>query len=61
MLIARWLFLLLGLSSIGCFVAYLVSGQVRYRHAGLLILKLAVGAGLLFFAVLVIERLWVPA
>lgn len=53
----RALLLLFVIAVCVCVAAYLVSGDRRYlRWAGLLF-KLAVAAGLLFFAVLLIERL----
>jgi hypothetical protein len=60
MVIARTLFLALAIASILCFVLYMLTGQVRHRRAGLLILKATVASGLIFFAVLVLERLWKP-
>lgn len=55
--IFRALLLLFVIAVSVCVAAYLVSGDRRYlRWAGLLF-KLAVAAGLLFFAVLLIERL----
>lgn len=60
MLIARWIFMLLGLASIVCFAFYIVTGEMRYRRIGLVILKWSVAAGLAFFAVLVLEHLAAP-
>mgnify|MGYP003575407486 CR=1 FL=1 len=57
MLIARWIFLLLGVAAIVCFAMYIGTGQVRFRHYGLVVVKWAVFAGLAFFAVLILERL----
>jgi hypothetical protein len=55
--IFRALLLLFVIAVCVCVAAYLVSGERRYlRWAGLLF-KLAVAAGLLFFAVLLLERL----
>ena len=57
MLIARWIFGLLGVAAILCFAMYIGTGQVRYRHYGIVIIKWVVISGLAFFAVLVLERL----
>lgn len=57
MLIARWILLLLGLAAIVSFAMYIGTGQTRYRHYGLVIIKWVVIAGLAFFGVLVLERL----
>ncbi len=56
-LIFRWLFLLLLLTSAGLFAFYAGTGDVRYRRYGLIVLKWTVGAALFFFAVLIIQRL----
>ena len=40
-----------------CFVVYAMTGQVRYRALGLRLVKWTIAAGLVFFAVLFIERL----
>lgn len=57
MLIVRALLLLFAVGICVCVAAYFVTGQRRFlRWAGLLF-KLAVAAGLLFFAVLLLERL----
>jgi hypothetical protein len=53
----RVLLLLLLIASVGCFGAYAISGQLRYRHYGLRLLQWTVGAGLVFFAVLIALRL----
>ena len=57
MVIARTLVLLLLLTAAGFFAFYAATGQVRYRHIGLVILKWTVAAGLVFFGVLFIIRL----
>ena len=57
MLIFRWLFLLLLLTSVGLFAFYAGTGDVRYRRFGLIVLKWTVGAALFFFAVLIIQRI----
>ena len=60
MLIARWIFMLLGLAAIVCFAFYAGTGELRYRRIGLVILKWSVTAGLAFFAVLLLEQLAAP-
>jgi hypothetical protein len=57
MLIFRTLmFLLLG-SSVLCFAFYIGTGQARFRHWGLVILKWTVVAGLVFFGGLILSRI----
>jgi hypothetical protein len=55
--VVRVLIFLLLLASIGCFVAYAVTRQRRYFNVGLVIVKWTVIAGLVFFGVLIVERL----
>ena len=57
MLAARALVLLLGLAAILAFGAYIVTGNERFRHWGLNILKWTVGAAVVFFATLIISRI----
>lgn len=57
MLLFRWLFLLMLISAGVCFVFYVGTGQQRFRHWGLLILKWAIIAAFGFFAVLILERI----
>jgi hypothetical protein len=57
MLIARWILLLLGLGAIVAFALYIGTGEVRYRRLGIAIVRWVVIAGLVFFGVLVLERL----
>jgi hypothetical protein len=57
MAVFRLLLLLLLVASALCFVAYAVTGQQRWRQFGLRALFTAIGAGLLFFAVLIAENL----
>ncbi|MEY4562539.1 MAG: hypothetical protein RLZZ618_1816 [Pseudomonadota bacterium] len=54
---ARWVFLLLGLAAIVSFGFFVITRDDRYRRVGLFIVKGAVFSGLVFFAVLAIERL----
>lgn len=57
MLIFRALLLLFVVAICVCVAAYFITGDRRFlRWAGLLF-KLALAAGLLFFAVLILERL----
>lgn len=57
MLLFRWAMLLLLLGAGVSFAFYAGTGQVRFRKAGLLILKWTILAAFGFFAVLVLERL----
>ena len=50
------LFLML-VAGAGCFAAYALSGQTRYRHYGIRLVQWTVAAGLVFFAVLIVLRL----
>lgn len=52
----RALFLLLLLISGGCFVYFLATGQQRYKHYGLRVMRWTVVAAFVFFAVLILER-----
>ena len=56
MAIARLLILVLLLAAAGCFVTFLLTGQVRFKQYGLGILKWTMGAAFFFFAVLAVER-----
>lgn len=57
MAVARVLVLLLLLAGLGCFAAYLLTGQLRYRAIGIRLIKWTVIAGLVFFGALIAERL----
>ncbi|MBK8071449.1 MAG: hypothetical protein IPK34_05290 [Ramlibacter sp.] len=57
MLLFRWAMLLLLLGAGVSFAFYAGTGQVRFRKAGLVILKWTILAAFGFFAVLVLERL----
>ncbi len=52
----RILIILLLLAALVCFGMYLVTGQLRWRQRGVLIVKWVVIAGLGFFAVVMFER-----
>ena len=56
MLIFRWLLFLLLIASALCFAFYVGTGQLHYRRWGTALLKWAVIAGLIFFAVLGLSR-----
>ncbi len=57
MLLFRWLILFLLLAAGVSFALFAGTGQVRYKHYGLIILKWTVLAGLGFFGVLILERI----
>ncbi len=57
MLFARWIVLLLLVSGLVCLALYIATGQLRFRHLGVRIIRWTVMAGLGFFAVLILERL----
>ena len=57
MLIFRWIVLLLLVAGALSFAMYLGTGQARWRRLGFVIVKWTVIAGLVFFAVLVLERM----
>lgn len=57
MVIARLLIGLLLFSAVVCFAFSIATGQPRWRRLGLIIMKWTLIAGLVFFAVLILERL----
>jgi hypothetical protein len=57
MLLFRWAVLFLLLAAGVCFAFYVGTGQQRFRHWGLRILKWTVLAALGFFGVLILERI----
>jgi hypothetical protein len=57
MALFRVVLLLMLVASVGLFAAYAITGQIRYRRVGLRMLLTAIGAGFVFFAVLIIQRL----
>ena len=57
MLIARLVIGLLLFSAVLCFAFSIATGQARWRRLGLVIMKWTLIAGLVFFAVLILERL----
>ena len=58
MLIFRWLILLLLLGAVVSFIFYAGTGQARYKRYGLITLKWTLIAGLGFFLVLILERVF---
>ncbi len=56
MILLRAVVLLLLGAGLVCFVAYALTGEVRYRALGLTLVKWTIAAGLFFFAVLFLER-----
>jgi hypothetical protein len=57
MLLFRWAMLFLLLGSAVCFAYYAGTGQVRFKRYGFVVLKWALIAALVFFGMLVLERL----
>ena len=57
MLLFRAVVLLLLVAGLLCFALYIGTGQARWRHRGLVVVKWTVIAGLAFFAVLALERI----
>lgn len=56
MLIFRWLAMLLLLAAAVCFALYAGTGQARYKRFGLVIFKWTVIAAVVFFAVILVDR-----
>ena len=56
MLIFRWLILVLLLAAGVSFALYVGTGQARFKHFGLRVLKWTLIAAFVFFAVLILER-----
>ena len=57
MLLFRWAILLLLLAAGVSFALYAGTGQLRFRHFGLVVLKWTLIAAFGFFAVLILERI----
>jgi hypothetical protein len=53
----RWLILLLLVSAGVLFALFAITGQQRFKHYGLRILKWTLFAAFFFFAVLIAERI----
>ena len=53
----RAILLLLLVAGLACFAMYIATAQERWRTLGLRLVKWTIGAGLVFFAVLAVERL----
>jgi hypothetical protein len=56
MILLRTLVLLMLGAGLVCFVAYALTGRAQYRALGLRVVKWTIVAGLVFFAVLIVER-----
>ncbi|HEX7437296.1 MAG TPA: hypothetical protein VF308_11335 [Caldimonas sp.] len=56
MLFFRALVVLMLGAGVACFAIYAVTGSMRYRSLGIRIVKWTVLAGLVFFGVLILER-----
>ncbi len=56
MLLFRWLLILLMLAAGACFALFAITGQIRFKRYGLLILKWTLVSAFGFFAVLTVER-----
>jgi len=56
MLLFRWMILLALLASVVSFMFYAGTGQARFRHYGLILLKWTLIAAFGFFGVLILER-----
>ena len=57
MLFLRWLLLALLLGSAVSFLFYALTGQERFKRYGLVTLKWTLIAGIIFFVVLIVERI----
>lgn len=57
MLLFRWIAGLLAVAAVLCFAMFIGTGEAAWRRRGVLIVKWAVIAALVFFAVLILERL----
>ena len=57
MLALRWLILVPLIASVVCFMLFVVTGQAKFKHIGLLVLKWTLAAAFVFFAVLIFDRL----
>jgi hypothetical protein len=57
MLLLRWAILLLLLAAGVSFALYAGTGQLRFRHFGLVVLKWTLIAAFGFFGVLILERI----
>ena len=56
MLFFRAVVLLMLFLGVACFAVYAVTGSQQYRRVGIRLVKWTVVAGLVFFAVLIVER-----
>ena len=55
--LVRLLVMLLAVAAVLCFALYGLTRQPRWRRRGVLILKCTVGAAVLFFALMIMDRL----
>lgn len=53
----RWLILVPLIASVVCFMLFAVTGQTRFKHIGLTVLKWTLAAAFVFFAVMIFDRL----
>ena len=58
MLVVRGTFFLLLLAAAICFGIYAATGDMRYRRAGLATFKWTIVAAVVFFAVLIVQRIF---
>lgn len=58
MVIVRWLAILLLLTAVVLFAFYAGTGQARYKRLGFIVLKWTLIAGVGFFAVALVDRLF---
>lgn len=56
MLVLRTIVLLMLGAGVACFAVYAVTGSVQYRRLGARLVKWTIVAGLVFFGVLIVER-----
>ncbi len=57
MLVFRWVIMLLMVAALVSFALYVGTGQMRFRHFGVRVVKWTLVVVLGFFAVLLLERL----
>lgn len=57
MLLFRWVIMMLLLGAAVCFAFYAGTGQARFKHYGLVIMKWTLIAAFCFFTVLILERI----
>lgn len=57
MAIARWVIFLTLLATVALFAMYAVTGKAHFRRYGLLVLRSSLLLALVFFAVLILQRI----